>query len=125
MADAQDSCEQEVAAGDATRGQPCAPCSGNVIHVPYGASQHAPIDERDIAAVAVEALLTDRLLGQKGPLTGPRSQSAREFADTLAEALGGPIRFEDVPPEVARQAMLAQGFPEGFLTGYMLLKAEA
>jgi hypothetical protein len=49
-----------------------------------GASQHAPIDERDIAAVAVEALLTDRLLGQKAPLTEPRSQSARELADTLA-----------------------------------------
>jgi uncharacterized protein YbjT (DUF2867 family) len=99
--------------------------SGNVIRAPYGSSQHAPIDERDIAAVAVEALLTDRLLGQKVPLTGPRSQSASELADTLAEALGRPIRFEEVPPEVARQAMLAQGFPEGFVTGYLLLQAEA
>ncbi len=45
--------------------------SGNVIRAPYGAAQHAPIDERDIAAVAVEALLTDRLLRQKVPLTGP------------------------------------------------------
>ena len=99
--------------------------NGNVIRAPYGASQHAPIDERDIAAVAVEALLTDRLLGQKVPLTGPRSQSARELADTLAEALGRPIRFEEVPPEAARQAMLAQGFPEGFVTGYLLLQAEA
>jgi uncharacterized protein YbjT (DUF2867 family) len=93
--------------------------NGNVIRAPYGASQHAPIDERDIAAVAVEALLTDRLLGQKVPLTGPRSQSARELADTLAEAL------EEVPPELARQAMLAQGFPEGFVTGYLLLQADA
>ena len=99
--------------------------SGNVIRAPYGASQHAPIDERDIAAVAVEALLTDRLLGQKVPLTGPRSQSARELADTLAQALRRPIRFEEIPPELARQAMLAQGFPEGFVTGYMLLQAEA
>jgi uncharacterized protein YbjT (DUF2867 family) len=99
--------------------------SGNVIRAPYGASQHAPIDERDIAAVAVEALLTDRLLEQKVRLTGPRSQSARELADTLAEALGRPIKFEEIPPEAARQAMLAQGFPEGFVTGYMLLQAEA
>jgi uncharacterized protein YbjT (DUF2867 family) len=99
--------------------------SGNVIRAPYGDSQHAPIDERDIAAVAVEALLTDRLLQQKVPLTGPRSQSTRELADTLAQALGRPIRFEEVPPELARQAMLAQGFPEGFVTGYLLLQAEA
>jgi uncharacterized protein YbjT (DUF2867 family) len=104
--------------------------SGNVIRAPYGASQHAPIDERDIAAVAVDALLTDRLLRQKVPLTGPRSQSARELADTLAEALGRPIRFEEVPPEAARQTMLAQtmlaqGLPEGFVTGYLLLQAEA
>jgi uncharacterized protein YbjT (DUF2867 family) len=98
---------------------------GNVIRAPYGASQHASIDERDIAAVAVEALLSDRLLGQKVALTGPRSQSARELADTLAVALGRPIRFEEVPPKVARQAMLAQGFPEGFVSGYMLLQAEA
>jgi uncharacterized protein YbjT (DUF2867 family) len=97
--------------------------NGNVIRAPYGDSQHAPIDERDIAAVAVEALLTDRLLGQKVPLTGPRS--ARELADTLARALRRPIRFEDIPPELARQAMLAQGFPEGFVTGYLLLQAEA
>jgi uncharacterized protein YbjT (DUF2867 family) len=97
--------------------------NGNVIRAPYGASQHAPIDERDIAAVAVEALLTDRLLGQKVPLTGPRSQSARELADTLAEALGRPIRFEEDSPEAARHAMLAQGFPEGFVTGYLLLQA--
>jgi uncharacterized protein YbjT (DUF2867 family) len=99
--------------------------SGNLIRAPYGASQHAPIDERDIAAVAVEALLTDRLLRQKVPLTGPRSQSARELADTLAEALGRQIGFEEISPEVARQAMLAQGFPEGFVTGYLLLQADA
>ena len=99
--------------------------SGHIIRAPYGASQHAPIDERDIAAIAVEALLTDRLLGQKVPLTGPRSQSTRELADTIAEAVGRPIRFEEIPPEVAGQAMLAQGFPEGFVTGYMLLQAEA
>jgi hypothetical protein len=42
----------------------CEPPSGNVNRAPYGASQHTPIDERDIAAVAVEALLTDRLPGQ-------------------------------------------------------------
>ena len=99
--------------------------SGNLIRAPYGAAQHAPIDERDIAAVAVEALLTDRLLEQKVPLTGPRSQSTRELADTLAQALARPIRFEEIPPEQARQAMLAQGFPEGFITGYLLLQAEA
>jgi uncharacterized protein YbjT (DUF2867 family) len=99
--------------------------SRNVIRGPYGASQHAPIDERDIAAVAVEALLTDRLIGQKVPLTGPRSQSTRELANTLAEALGRPIKFEEIPPEAARQALLAQGFPEGFVSGYLLLQAEA
>jgi hypothetical protein len=43
----------------------------------------------------------------------------------LAQALRRPIRFEEIPPELARQAMLAQGFPEGFVTGYLLLQAEA
>jgi uncharacterized protein YbjT (DUF2867 family) len=62
--------------------------SGNVIHGPHAASQHAPIDERDIAVVAVETLLTDRLLRQKVLLTGPRSQSARQLAPALAEAVG-------------------------------------
>jgi hypothetical protein len=87
MADAQDSREQEVAAR--TRSSTARQemqreanlehlRSGKVIRAPYGASQHAPIDERDIAAVAVEALLTDRRLGEKVPLTtSPRSQASR------------------------------------------------
>jgi hypothetical protein len=58
--------------------------SGNVIRAPW-----APRSTRRSTSVIlprspVEALLTDRLLGQKAPLTEPRSQSARELADTLA-----------------------------------------
>ena len=69
--------------------------SGNVIRAPYGASQHAPIDERDIAAVAVEALLTDRLSDRRCRCR-VGSRSARELAGRAGQALGRPIRFEEI-----------------------------
>jgi uncharacterized protein YbjT (DUF2867 family) len=67
---------------------------GDIIHGSYGDSEHAPIDERDIAAVAVEALLDDHLLGQKLTLTGPHSQSERELAQDLARVLNRPITYQ-------------------------------
>lgn len=98
---------------------------GDIIHGSYGDSQHAPIDERDIAAVAVEALLGDHFVGQKLTLTGPRSQSERELAQDLARVLQRPITYQEVPPEVTRRAMLSNGLPAGFVDRYLNLRAEA
>ena len=85
--------------------------TGNVIRAPYGASQHAPIDERDIAAVTVEALLTDRLLGQKVPLTGPRSQSTRELADPAGRSPPAADQIRRDPTTAGPPADAGSRFP--------------
>jgi uncharacterized protein YbjT (DUF2867 family) len=55
--------------------------AGDVVRWPYGAVETAPIDERDIAAVAVRALSEASLAGGDYVLTGPAALShARQVA---------------------------------------------
>jgi uncharacterized protein YbjT (DUF2867 family) len=77
-----------------------------VVRAPYGQAQVAPIHERDIATVAARALVTDDHLGAKPVLSGPESLTTTEQVRTLGEAIGRPIRFEELTPEAAREAML-------------------
>jgi uncharacterized protein YbjT (DUF2867 family) len=87
---------------------------GDVVRLPFPDSQQAPIDTRDIARVAVRALTTADLDGQRPVLTGPRSLSQREQVAALARALGRPLTVETVPPEIARATMLAR-IPERYV----------
>jgi uncharacterized protein YbjT (DUF2867 family) len=77
----------------------------SVVRAPYGAATSAPIDERDIAAVAVAALLGDGHAGRDYVLTGPESLSQAERVKLLGEALGREVRFEEQTPEEYREAM--------------------
>ncbi|MCX5387448.1 NAD(P)H-binding protein [Streptomyces sp. NBC_00083] len=71
----------------------------------------AVVHERDIAAVAVRALVDDGHAGMKHILTGPQVLSRAEQVHAIGEAIGHPTRFERVSVEVARQQMLADGRP--------------
>ena len=51
---------------------------GDVVRWPYGAAETAPIDERDVAAVAARALYEDRHAGGDYVFTGPESLSQAE-----------------------------------------------
>ena len=51
---------------------------GDVVRWPYGAAETAPIDERDVAAVAARALYEDGHAGGDYVLTGPESLSQAE-----------------------------------------------
>jgi len=94
--------------------------AGNVVRWPYGDAPTAPIHERDIAAVAVHALLEARHDGAEHVLTGPQSLSQREQVAILGEGIGRPLRFEEISPETARHEL---PFPEPALN--MLLNAWA
>ncbi|MFJ2033290.1 NAD(P)H-binding protein [Streptosporangium sp. NPDC087985] len=78
---------------------------GDVVRAPYGNAAAAPIDERDIAAVAVRALL-DRHSGEAHLLSGPESLTQIERVRILGEAIGRPLRFEELPREQAREHLL-------------------
>lgn len=79
--------------------------AGDVVRAPYGAAAMSPIHERDIAAVAVQALTTDGHHGAKYSITGPESLTQVEELNLIGEALGRPLRFEELPPDVAREQM--------------------
>lgn len=82
---------------------------GDVVHGPYAGAHMDPIHEADIAAVAARALLTDDLVGRAPKLTGPQSLTFAEMVRLIGEALGRPVRYEEVPAEAAREAMLSGG----------------
>lgn len=75
---------------------------GRAIRWPYGAAETAPIDERDIAAVAARALIDGRHAGGDHVLTGPTSLSQAAQARIIGEAIGRPILFEEITPEEFR-----------------------
>ncbi|WP_327092780.1 hypothetical protein OIE66_19725 [Nonomuraea sp. NBC_01738] len=63
--------------------------------------------ERDLAAVAVAALLGDELVGRAMPLTGPEDLTVAAQVAILGSVLGRELRYEELPPERARAAMTA------------------
>jgi len=102
--------------------------AGDVVRGPYAASTGpatgaAAIDPGDVAAVGARALLTDELVGRRPVLTGPQSLTQAQMVDVIGKVIGRPLRYQEIPPEAARQGML--GFPEGFVDAYLSLLAEA
>jgi len=93
---------------------------GDVVRWPYGAAPTAPLDERDLAAVAIHTLLEDGHAGAEYVLTGPESLEQREQVMTIGEVLGRALRYEEIPPEEMDQVLPA---PASVLT--MLLNAWA
>jgi uncharacterized protein YbjT (DUF2867 family) len=94
--------------------------AGDVVRWPYADAPTAPIHERDVAAVAVRALLEDGYEGKEYVLTGPESLSQREQVATIGGVIGRPLRLEEITPEEARREL---PFPAPALD--MLLKAWA
>lgn len=76
---------------------------GDVVRWPYAAAETAPIDERDIAAVAARALLEGRHAGGDYVLTGPESLSQAAQVHAIGDAIGRPLRFEELSPDEFRR----------------------
>lgn len=74
-----------------------------VVRWPHGAAETAPIDERDVAAVAARVLYQDGHAGGDYVLTGPESLSQAEQVRIIGHALGREIRFEELSPEDFRR----------------------
>jgi uncharacterized protein YbjT (DUF2867 family) len=88
--------------------------AGDTVYGPYAAAPWAPIDERDIAAVAAKALLTDDLLGRKVDLTGPESLTQAEMVATVGDVLGRDLTYQEVSAEIAKERYARAGLPAGF-----------
>ncbi|TCR19570.1 NAD(P)H-binding protein [Streptomyces sp. BK205] len=72
------------------------------VRIPYAESTLSPIHERDIAAVAVQALLTDGHEDATYELTGPESMTQRRQAELIGAATGRPVTVVDLVDGAAR-----------------------
>lgn len=71
------------------------------VRLPAGDARVAWVDARDVAAVAVHALLEPGHAGRTYVVTGPASTTMRESVEVLAHALGAPLRYVPIPPDRA------------------------
>jgi uncharacterized protein YbjT (DUF2867 family) len=73
-----------------------------VVRWPYGAAETAPVDDRDVAAVAARTLYQDGHEGGDYVLTGPESLSQVEQVGIIGDVLGRRIDFRELSPEEFR-----------------------
>ncbi len=81
--------------------------AGDVVRWPHLAVPTAPIDKRDIAAVAVRALCEDGHHGAEYVLTGPQSLTQSEQVSTIGSVIGRSLRIEEISPDEARRELPA------------------
>src|SRR5262249_44716919 len=79
------------------------------VYEPFPDAASWPVHERDVADVAVAALLQDGHHGKAYNLSGPALVSRREQVEAIAAATGRDVRLDVVSPEQARERYLRQG----------------
>ncbi len=87
------------------------------VYLPTGEGKVAPIDPRDIAAVAATALTTNGHEEKIYELTGAELMTARQQTEILAAVLNKPIRYIDITPEAVAEKMKTDGLPQFLAEG--------
>lgn len=73
-----------------------------VVRAPFGGASRSLVHERDVADVAVRALLDSGHAGKAYLVTGPETVSQAEQVRLIGEAAGHPVRWEEQPEDEAR-----------------------
>lgn len=97
--------------------------SDNAFYLNAGDGKVSFVDTRDIASVAVAALITSGHEGQSYTITGSQALSHAESASILSQVLGRTINYVDVPEDVVRQGMQGAGMPEPTVNALLELYA--
>jgi uncharacterized protein YbjT (DUF2867 family) len=87
------------------------------LFAPAGSTRIAFVDPRDVASVAVSALLEAGHVGRTYTLTGPQSLTFAQVAQCWGEIAGRPVEYVDVPDEAARASLLGLGIPPWIADG--------
>jgi uncharacterized protein YbjT (DUF2867 family) len=92
----------------------------------YGEGKVAPIDVRDIAEVAVLALLDGKHDGKTYALTGKDLITHADAATKLSAALGKPVKYVNLPLAATRKALEEgpgrAGMPAWFIEDLLLMQ---
>jgi uncharacterized protein YbjT (DUF2867 family) len=76
---------------------------GDVVRWPYADAETAPVDVRDIVAVTARTLIDRHHAGGDYVLTGPESLSQAAQVHAIGDAIGRPLRFEELSPDEFRR----------------------
>jgi uncharacterized protein YbjT (DUF2867 family) len=79
-----------------------------VLRTAFPEATTAPVHERDVAAVAVRALLDGAHRSRAYPVLGAGPLSVREQVAAIGTALGEPVRLEEVDVDTYRAELLTQ-----------------
>jgi uncharacterized protein YbjT (DUF2867 family) len=80
-------------------------CAGDVVRWPYLSVPTAPIDERDIAAVAARTLCDEGHAGAEYVLTGPQSLTQREQISTIGRVIGRALSIQELSRDEAQREL--------------------
>jgi uncharacterized protein YbjT (DUF2867 family) len=69
------------------------------------------VDVEDIAKAAVALLRTSGHEEKRYEMTGPEALSMSEIAEQISVAVGGAVRYVNIPPVARNQALLSAGLP--------------
>ena len=94
-----------------------------VFFSPISGDRRAPTcATRDIAATAARLLLDPSWSGQDSvPVLGPEDLSFHDMAQTMAEVLGQPVRYQQIPFETFKARLLERGMSEALAQGYVAM----
>ncbi|GGV42446.1 NAD(P)H-binding protein [Streptomyces spectabilis] len=96
----------------------------NAVRAPLAQLARPLIHEADMAAVAVQALTSDALLGARPVITGPELITQERQVALIGEAIGRPVRFEEITLNEAIEQMKAAGYPAELVEAVLPAQAE-
>lgn len=89
------------------------------VYFPGGKGRVAPVDPRDVAAVAALALTQPGHYRRAYELTGSELMTIGEMVQIIGRVLGKRVRYTDIPPVAARLWMLNSGMDKALVNALM------
>ncbi|UVK46316.1 SDR family oxidoreductase [Mesorhizobium sp. AR07] len=83
-------------------------------YLALGDTELSPVDVEDIAKVAFRLLRDGGHEGESLDMTGPEALTMSDVAARISQAIGRPVRYVDVSPDVRRRSLLANGISADF-----------
>ncbi|MEU3601575.1 NAD(P)H-binding protein [Streptomyces sp. NPDC006798] len=94
------------------------------VRAPLAGLARPLIHEADIAAVAVQALTTDALIGAHTLITGLELITQERQVALIGEAIGRSLRFEEIALDEAVEQMKAAGYPAELVDAVLPAQAQ-
>ena len=86
----------------------------NKILLPAGNAKVSFIDARDIAAVAAQLLVSDKLNNQAFDLTGGEALDHTEVAQAISQVSAREITYQEISPQQFLESLLKAGLPNDY-----------